>query len=242
MAKMATFILRVAISHAKYIEGTRLSPSSPPSPSDQGVPAFLPAYFGTVDAGYNGRQQLDHANAAIAKRLDSAHALPPFGQDVAIASLRPGQRGGNKRRSEMPQSGSQGMAQPGGEKAATGLPTAMARRPGWNNAGRAWGRTFQPRVDNRAQRKAEAKAAREALLAEWCQGIGGVGNLTRAELDLLRQAAELVLGRPPRTHEERTRNANTVARILLTMGLIDPGRHRREQPSELAGLLDDRHD
>jgi hypothetical protein len=83
-----------------------------------------------------------------------------------------------------------------------------------------------------AQRRARVAAKVDAWAAELGGKIGAV------ERTLLQRAAELSLLRPRRV-EDMTRVTNTISKLLAQAGFH---RYRkREQPSELAGLLDDRH-
>jgi hypothetical protein len=85
--------------------------------------------------------------------------------------------------------------------------------------------------------RTKQRALIAARVAEYADEWGGVSKLTAVELALLRRAAELDIGPRGKTTEERTRIANSVARLLRQVDR----RRKREQPSELAGLLDDRH-
>ena len=79
-------------------------------------------------------------------------------------------------------------------------------------------------------RGSESKAARKAriaaIIAEWVAPHGGTAAFGAAELALLNRAAELSLLRP-RNPLDGIRAANTVARILALLGLVD-GRRKRE--------------
>jgi hypothetical protein len=83
--------------------------------------------------------------------------------------------------------------------------------------------------------KATRMARRDAILAEWAAPYGGVVALRPAELDLLRQAAELVLIRP-RTAEDKVRAANTVSKILAQVGFVD--KHRKRESAADMTLAD----
>src|SRR5262245_46654272 len=74
--------------------------------------------------------------------------------------------------------------------------------------------------------KAVRLARRDAIIAGWAEPFGGVTVLRSAELELLRQAAELSMCRP-RNAEDRVRHANTISKILAQVGFVDK-RHRRE--------------
>jgi hypothetical protein len=81
---------------------------------------------------------------------------------------------------------------------------------------------------------------RDALVAEWTAGIGGLSRLTRAELDLLRCAADLALRRP-RRHEEAIKCAGAIARILLQVGLVDGRARERAGEPTLTDVLREGH-
>jgi len=70
-------------------------------------------------------------------------------------------------------------------------------------------------------------------MAEWSNGA----SLTPAELGLLRQAAEVVVLRPPKREEEATRRANVVDRVLTRLGLVDSGRRDGGRPGDVRKLF-----
>jgi hypothetical protein len=78
--------------------------------------------------------------------------------------------------------------------------------------------------------KASRLARREAIIAAWAEPFGGVAVLKPAELDLLRQAAELAMIRP-RSAEDQVRVANTISKIMAQVGFADR-RRKREPPGE----------
>jgi hypothetical protein len=92
----------------------------------------------------------------------------------------------------------------------------------------------------------EGKAARrvrlEAIVAEWCEPIGGVSNLRSAEYALLIRTAEMMIYRPKqRTAEDEVRVVNTISRVLTQVGLIDKRRKREAaKPPTLAEYLSGR--
>src|SRR5262249_2893078 len=73
--------------------------------------------------------------------------------------------------------------------------------------------------------KATRRARCEGIIAAWAEPFGGITTLKPAELDLLRQAAELSLMRP-RTVEDQGRVANTISKILAQVGFADKRRRR----------------
>jgi hypothetical protein len=89
--------------------------------------------------------------------------------------------------------------------------------------------------------KAARQARRDAIIASWAEPYGGMGTLRPAELELLRQGAELAM-RKPRRSEDAVRNANSLSRILAQVGFVDKRNPPREPaepapaaPAEAAG-------
>ena len=83
-----------------------------------------------------------------------------------------------------------------------------------------------------SESKAARLARRDRIIAEWAEPFGGVASLKRVELDLLREAADLVVGPRPRTMEDRVRVTNTVSRVLAQVGFVNRRRGRAEPPQE----------
>lgn len=106
-------------------------------------------------------------------------------------------------------------------------PTKQSTRRG-RGEGRPW-RPGQSGNPVGKYSKAAHQARRDQIVADWAEPIGGVASLNRAELDLLRQAAELQM-KHHRTSEEMTRAVNTISKIMAQVGLVDK-RRRRELPS-----------
>jgi hypothetical protein len=77
--------------------------------------------------------------------------------------------------------------------------------------------------------KAEREARRDAIIAAWAEPFGGVAVLRSAELELLRQGAELSMCRP-RNAEDRVRHANTISKIMVLVGFVDNRRNRESAP------------
>ncbi len=96
----------------------------------------------------------------------------------------------------------------------------------------AWvrGRSANPRG---RESKAARMSRRDRLIEEWTADIGGPASLTAAEIALLSQAAELAMAPSPRTHEDRIRYANTIAKILRQVGLVDRRGKRRLEPQHI---------
>jgi hypothetical protein len=79
--------------------------------------------------------------------------------------------------------------------------------------------------ESRAQRRERI----ERIVEAWAAPYGGTAVLAPAELDLALAAAELSLSKP-RRHEDLTRRANTLARLLAQAGLAS--RHERQPVEE----------
>ena len=102
---------------------------------------------------------------------------------------------------------------------------------------------FRPRNNaNPAGRPSRAArmAQRDRLVEEWAADFGGVTALRKVEVDLLREAAELMVGPKPRTAEDRVRRVNAISKILAQVGLCDRRGKPRSQPAQpnaFAGLV-----
>jgi hypothetical protein len=77
---------------------------------------------------------------------------------------------------------------------------------------------------------AERQQRRDAVIASWT----GDRSFSPAALVLLQQAADLSMTRP-RTDVERTRRANTIARILRQVGVVGTVRRRRSARVKIGG-------
>jgi hypothetical protein len=76
--------------------------------------------------------------------------------------------------------------------------------------------------------KAQRRERIERIVETWAAPYGGAAVLSPAELDLALAAAELSLSKP-RRHEDLTRRANTLARLLAAAGLASK---REREPIE----------
>jgi len=111
------------------------------------------------------------------------------------------------------------------------MQAAEQERKNGNHGNPAWTKGVSQNPKGK-ESKAARLARREAIIAAWCEPHGGVATLKPAELELVRQAAELSMCRP-RNVVERVRYANTISRIMTQVGLAAgfTGRRRpRSQP------------
>src|SRR5690242_10920641 len=76
--------------------------------------------------------------------------------------------------------------------------------------------------------RAARMAQRDQLVEEWAADFGGLAALRKVEVDLLREAAELMVGPKPRSAEDRVRRVNALSRLLAQVGVCD----RRGRPRE----------
>jgi hypothetical protein len=88
----------------------------------------------------------------------------------------------------------------------------------------------------------ESRATREARIAdkleEWAAPFGGIAVFNAAEIDLLRQAAELSLRRW-RTADDQLRIARTISKLLAQVGIVAGAAKRKIEPADpFAPLLD----
>ena len=98
---------------------------------------------------------------------------------------------------------------------------------------------FQPGVSGNPRGKNSRRDAVADKVEEWTAYHGGLAAFSAAEIDLLRQAANLCLMRV-RGAEERIRAAGKVAAILARLGLIVRRGGRREPqagPGDLQSYL-----
>jgi hypothetical protein len=112
----------------------------------------------------------------------------------------------------------------------------VASRRGQHNAGRPWGRPFQPGQSGNPHGKSRAwREARIAeVMAEIAAEFGGEAALSAGDRALLRIAAEEVIATPrAHDHEARTRSANIIARALNAIR-----RHRGPEPQPREPLTD----
>ncbi len=89
---------------------------------------------------------------------------------------------------------------------------------------------FKPGESGNASGR-ESNAAKAARIArkvdEWLAPFGGTGALKPAELDLVRQAADLQTS-APRKGEDTIRRARMIVGLLAAAGVVS--RHRRRKP------------
>jgi hypothetical protein len=98
------------------------------------------------------------------------------------------------------------------------------RHPGvWSGHPKA----FKPGQSGNPSGAAVYLERQNALMLAWCEGAGvDIETLTAAERTMLREAAKLALLRPSSKPNNRIRVANSIARILTTLGLVE----RRRKP------------
>jgi hypothetical protein len=121
------------------------------------------------------------------------------------------------------------------ETATGGLAKAAAghsSRIGAHNRGKVFGTPFPKGVSGLRWTKERARAAQDEIIARWTQSAGGPSSFTPPELDLMRQAAILVLAKPKQA-EITVRNINAVRKILAMLGLV----HQRG-PAEPESMLE----